>query len=63
MTHYDKLIDSIKQELYEHHINTSVWDERSANETSHKILQIVEEFQTVRKLKIKKRTDVWRASD
>jgi hypothetical protein len=57
MTHYDKLIDSIKQELYEHHTNTSVWDERSANERSHKILRIVEEFQQTRL------TPRWRASD
>lgn len=57
MTHYDKLIDSIKQELYQHHCNTAVWDERSANETSHKILQIVEEFQQTRV------TPRWRASD
>lgn len=57
MTHYDKLIDSIKQELYEHHCNTAVWDEQGANETSHKILQIVEEFQQTRSI------PRWRASD
>jgi len=57
MTHYDKLIDSIKQELYEHHINTAVWDEQGANETSQRILEIVEEFQQTRV------TPRWRASD
>jgi len=57
MTYYDKLIDAIKQELYEHHSNTAVWDEQGANETSHKILQIVEEFQQTRLSK------QWRASD
>ena len=50
MTNYDKLIDSIKQELYEYYSNISVWDEQKANKTSHKILQIVEEFQSNRKL-------------
>jgi len=57
MTHYDKLIDSIKQELYEHHSNTAVWDEKSANKTSQRILEIVEEFQQTRALR------QWRASD
>ncbi len=57
MTHYDKLIDSIKQELYEHHCNTAVWDEKSANKTSQRILEIVEEFQQTRALR------QWRASD
>jgi hypothetical protein len=57
MTHYDKLIDAIKQELYEHHINTVVWDEKDANETSQRILEIVEEFQQTRL------TPRWRASD
>lgn len=57
MTHYDKLIDSIKQELYEHHTNTTVWDEKGANETAQRILEIVEEFQQTRV------TPRWRASD
>ena len=57
MTHYDKLIDAIKQELYEHHTNTTVWDEKDANETSQRILEIVEEFQQTRALR------QWRASD
>ncbi len=57
MTHYDKLIDSIKQELYEHHCNTAVWNEHGANETSQRILEIVEEFQQTRAL------GQWRASD
>jgi hypothetical protein len=57
MTHYDKLIDSIKQELYEHHCSTAVWDEQGANQTSQRILEIVEEFQQTRALR------QWRASD
>jgi hypothetical protein len=58
MTHYDKLIDSIKQELYEFYSSTVLWDERVANKTSHKILEIVEEFQTNRNV-----INQWRASD
>lgn len=57
MTHYDKLIDSIKQELYEFH-STELWDEQDATLTSHRILEIVEEFQTNRILNRE-----WRASD
>lgn len=59
MTTYDLLIDSIKQQLYEYYSNTSVWKEQEANETSHRILEIVEEFQ-------QKRSPYytpWRASD
>jgi len=59
MTSYDLVIDAIKQQLYEHHCNVAVWDEQNANETSHKILEIVEEFQ-------QKRSPYytpWRASD
>lgn len=58
MTNYDKLIDSIKQELYEFHSSTALWDEKDANETSHRILEIVEEFQSNRYS-----TNQWRASD
>jgi hypothetical protein len=58
MTHYDRLIDSIKHELYEFYSSTVLWDERTAEETSHKILEIVEEFQTNRNL-----LNQWRASD
>lgn len=58
MTHYDRLIDSIKQELYKFHISTSLWDEMTANKTSQRILEIVEEFQSTRILDKR-----WRASD
>jgi hypothetical protein len=62
MTHYDALIDAIKQQLYEHHCNTAVWNENEANETSHRILKIVEEFQETRS-GLKKYYFQWRASD
>lgn len=58
MTHYDKLIDSIKQELYEFHSSTTVWNENDGTQTSHRILEIVEEFQSTRNL-----GKQWRASD
>lgn len=48
MTHYDKLIDSIKDEIYHLYINADSWDEEKATQTSHKILTIVEEFQQKR---------------
>lgn len=48
MTHYDKLIDSIKQEIYQFYTSTDSWDEESAKNTSHSILEIVEQFQSVR---------------
>ena len=59
MTHYDKLIDSIMEEMwYLWSENTSEWNEDSAREKAHKILTMVEEFQT-------NRTQIgqWRASD
>jgi predicted RNase H-like nuclease (RuvC/YqgF family) len=59
MTHYDKLIDSITEQLYYFwSSNTSTWNEEEAKQKAHKILTIVEEFQS-------KRTNVmrWRASD
>jgi hypothetical protein len=45
MTHYDKLIDSIKNEIYQLYTITDSWNEKEATETSHKILTLVEEFQ------------------
>lgn len=61
MTHYDKLIDSIIDEIYWMWTETSSWDEDAvdtAKETAHRILQHVEEFQS-------NRTQIgqWRASD
>lgn len=59
MTHYDKLIDSIMEEMwYLWSENTSEWNENSAREKAHKILTMVEEFQTNRT-----RIGQWRASD
>jgi hypothetical protein len=61
MTHYDKLIDSIVDEIYYVWTECSSWcedDQDTAKEAAHRILQHVEEFQTVRS-GIKQ----WRASD
>ena len=57
MTNYDKVIDAVTQQLWEYHTNTVIWDEQNAHETSHKILEIVEQFQQTRSVK------QWRASD
>lgn len=48
MTHYDKLIDSIKNEIYQLYTTTDSWNEESAAQISHKILTLVEEFQQQR---------------
>jgi hypothetical protein len=48
MTHYDKLIDSIKNEIYQLYNITDSWNEEEATQTSHKILTLVEEFQQKR---------------
>jgi len=50
MTHYDKLIDSIKNEIYQLYTTTDSWNEEQASQISHKILRIVEEFQYQRTL-------------
>lgn len=50
MTYYDKLIDSIKNEMYQLYITNDNWDEECATKTSHKILTIVEQFQQQRNL-------------
>jgi len=61
MTHYDKLIDSIVEEMwYLWSENTSEWNEESAKQKAHKILTLVEEFQDNRN-KVNKVK--WRASD
>jgi hypothetical protein len=61
MTHYDKLIDSIVEEMwYLWGANTTDWNESDAKLRAHNILKIVEEFQFTRtKLNNRK----WRASD
>jgi hypothetical protein len=61
MTHYDKLMDAIKDHLYAYYISgthNDGWDEAAAQESASDILQTVEEFQ-------QKRADFtrWRASD
>ena len=60
MTHYDKLIDSIVDEIYWVWTEVSDWnsDEDDIREAAHRILQHVEEFQTVRT-----KVTPWRASD
>jgi hypothetical protein len=45
MTNYDKLIDSISNEIYLLNVSNESWNEDSAKKTSRKILEIVEEFQ------------------
>lgn len=61
MTHYDKLIDSIVEEMwYLWSENTTEWNEESAKVKAHKILTMVEEFQTTRS---KVENLKWRASD
>ena len=61
MTHYDKLMDVIKDELYSCYVSGKQgdgWDEASAQESAQMILQAVEEFQEKR-VKLSQ----WRASD
>jgi len=61
MTHYDKLIDSIVEEMwYLWSENTTDWNEESAKIKAHKILTMVEEFQSNR---TKVNNTKWRASD
>jgi len=61
MTHYDKLMDSIKDHLYAYYISgqqNDGWDEADAQESANMILQAVEEFQQKRA-----KITQWRASD
>lgn len=46
MTNYDKLIDSIVEEIYLVWVNYDQWNEESVKKIAHKILQTVEEFQS-----------------
>lgn len=50
MTRYDKVIDSIVDEIYSVY-NSKRWNEKEVKEKAHKILQIVEEFQSHMTLK------------
>lgn len=66
MTHYDKLIDSIVDEIYYVWTEVSCWnedDQEMAKETAHRILQHVEEFQQKRTQLNKTTNCKWRASD
>lgn len=61
MTHYDRLMDAIKDHLYTFYVSgqqLDKWDETDAQETARSILFAVEEFQQKRVLDNK-----WRASD
>jgi len=61
MTHYDRLIDVIKDHLYAYYISgqqSDGWDEADSHESASMILQAVEEFQATRS-----KLNQWRASD
>jgi hypothetical protein len=61
MTHYDKLMDAIKDQLYSYYISgqqNDGWDEADAQESAKIILDAVEEFQQKRA-----KLTQWRASD
>lgn len=63
MTHYDRLIDSISEEIFHFWEDGNKgfdWDEGLAEEKSYAILKIVESFQQARVDLSKKH---WRASD
>ena len=47
MTHYDRLMDSISEEIYTIW-QKDTWDEGVAKEKSYAILKLVEEFQQKR---------------
>lgn len=50
MTNYDKLIDAISNEIYLLNVSNETWNEENAKKTSRKILEIVEEFQSLRSM-------------
>lgn len=58
MTDYDMLTDAIIDQMYTVWKNREIWNEEDAKRMAHKILEIVEEYQT----KSSKPTR-WRASD
>ena len=63
MTHYDKLIDAIKSQLYAYYIQGTgleEWEEDEAELSAESILQFVEEFQQER---ANLKSTQWRASD
>lgn len=69
MTAHDMLIDTINQKLFEvfnmgRTLDDSDWDDEAAREISQHILEIVEEYQSVRKRSYGQwRASEWRASD
>ena len=44
MTNYDMLMDKVVNQIYLLYAQTDSWDEKKAKETSHRILEIVEEY-------------------
>ncbi len=61
MTHYDKLIDTIKDYLYQYYVNGidgNIWSESETAKSAELILKAVEEFQNNRS-----KLNQWRASD
>lgn len=61
MTHYDRLMDTIKDHLYAYYVSgqhDDGWDEADAKESAHAILLAVEEYQSTPFGKQR-----WRASD
>ena len=64
MTAHDRLIDTINQKLYEvfnmgRTLDDSDWDDEAAKEISQHILEIVEEYQSIKVSSYGQ----WRASD
>jgi hypothetical protein len=61
MTHYDRLVDSITNTIYNWYVTgqmDSEFREELAKRDAHKILEMVEEFQTNRT-----KVTQWRATD
>jgi hypothetical protein len=48
MTNYDKLIDAIANQMYLLSVSNETWNEIESQKTSRKILEIVEEFQSLK---------------
>jgi hypothetical protein len=48
MTNYQMLIDTITNEIYQLYTTTDGWNEERTKEVSHKVLELVEQFQTKR---------------
>jgi hypothetical protein len=48
MTNYQMLIDTITNEIYQLYATTDGWNEEKTKEVSHRVLELVEKFQTKR---------------